>query len=127
MPIDSEGKRRDVAATLREKGLLVTVETPSFDADGFAQTPAQSKVWGLLEEFMPSKDQDIRNADLVFTLSALVADTDGNLTDTVLEISDESSILWKGRTLPVVRTGLVAPAGETIMYDGLIAGVRKYA
>ncbi len=130
MALDVAKERLDAAVTIRDEvNLLLEFEKPSF-VDRVRQTVPETVFgWGLLELAKPSRDRDIESEDLDFTVSALQTDAAGEFLDpeTVLEIAAGDKLVWLGRPFSVIRPTAIAPTGEPIIYDGLIARIQKSA
>ena len=129
MPIDVIGKRQKAAAKFKEKtNLLLSFEQPTFTGD-LKTGEAKVYAYGLLDAEKPSRNRSIENEDVVLTVAALQTDAAGELLDpeTILLLAAGDKLLWEGRKIPVLRPMAVAPTGSPIIYDRLVAGVRKSA
>lgn len=129
MAVDVVGKRQKAAAKFRnETDLLLSFEQPTYTADvKTGETVVYA--YGLLDAETPSRDRDVENEDVILTVAALQVDATGALLEpeTVLVLAAGDLLVWEGRKIPVLRPRAVAPTGEPIIYDRLVAGVRKSA
>ena len=126
MPIDFVGKRRTAAEQLQDKGFILELQQPVYSGEkkmGVTVTYA----WALLDSANPSQDRDIANQDLVFTVAALQSDVTGKILDLVLVITMADFVVFEKRRYPVLRPNIVGPTGDPIIYDQLLAGIRKRA
>lgn len=127
MAIDAVAKRLDAAKKIRDKVSLVLQFERNTYAAGVKTGVTNVYAPGIVEFVVPSQERDIEQGDVVVTVAALQSDSAGNLTDSALVLDLGDRLVYEGKKIPILRPNPVKPTGTTIIYDRLVAGVRKSA
>jgi len=122
-------KRLGAAYKIKNSGyaVVLTVERAIYSGGKKIGVSAQY-THALVDSHVPSQDRDLRNEDIVLVVSGLQCDVNGDILDTTpILIEHGDFVVWDSRRLPVIRPNAVEPQGVAILYDRLVAGVRKVA